>query len=206
MVCRQTAFSVSRTDNDLHVITEISTVYAYNDARILMDQIVKDKDDGALPLSEEDKTRLTEEVRIVMNYCTNVSRCRRVQVLRYFNETFDQQDCHKGCDVCLDDSEVTSRNVTKEAIDAINLVKSMSGNNTTAHCKAVFVGSRKKDIIQKGHDTLPGHGKGSALGSKLVDQLFEELHATDILREHAVQNSSLWSNNYIKVSYAMLLC
>jgi bloom syndrome protein len=166
-----------------------------------MDQIAKDKDDGTAPISEDDKTRLIEEVKKVMEYCTNISRCRRVQVLRYFNEVFDERDCHKGCDVCMDDAEVISRDVTTEAIYAINLVRSMSGtNNSMAHCKAVFNGSKKKDVIQRGHDGLPGHGKGTGLGQKGVDQLFEELLALDAFREQAISNSAGWSNNYLQVS------
>jgi bloom syndrome protein len=165
-----------------------------------MEQIAKDKDDGTTPLTEEDKTRLIEEVKKVMEYCTNISRCRRVQVLRYFNEAFHESDCHKGCDVCMDDAEVTTRDVTNEAIQAIKLLKSMSGNNSMAHCKAVFVGSKKKDVVQRGHDGLPGHGKGHTLGQKGIDQLFEELVAMDVFREQAITNSGGWSNSYLQVS------
>jgi bloom syndrome protein len=176
------------------------SVYQYGDAKALMEQIAKDKDDGTIPLTGEDKTRLTEEVKKVMEYCTNISRCRRVQVLRYFNEVFHERDCHKGCDVCMDDAAVITRDVTTEAIDAIILVKSMSGNNSMAHCKAVFVGSKKKEVMQRGHDGLSGHGKGNGLGQKAVDQLFEELVAIDAFREQAITNTSGWSNNYLQVS------
>jgi superfamily II DNA helicase RecQ len=165
-----------------------------------MDQINKDKDDGTAPLSEEDKIRLTEEVRKVMEYCSNISRCRRVQVLRYFGEVFHKKDCHKSCDVCLDDAEVITKDVTPEAVDVIKLVKLMVGNNTISHCKAVFFGSKKKEIIQKGHEALPGHGKGNSLGQKVMDQLFEELMAMDALRETALTNAGGWSNNYVQVS------
>jgi|SRR5882762_1677568 len=175
-------------------------VYQYGDAKALMDQIAKDKDDGTIPLTEEDKTRLTEEVKKVMEYCTNISRCRRVQVLRYFNETFDARDCHKGCDVCMDDGEVITRDVTTEAIEAITLVKSMVGNNSMAHCKAVFIGSKKKEVVQRGHDRLPGHGRGNSLGQKAVDQLFEELVAVDAFCEQAIANAAGWSNSYLQVT------
>lgn len=165
-----------------------------------MDQITKDKDDGTVSLTEEDKIRLTEEVRKVMEYCSNISRCRRVQVLRYFGEVFHKKDCHKSCDVCMDDAEVITKDLTTEAINVIKLVKSMAGNNTISHCKAVFFGSKKKEIIQKGHEALPGHGKGNTLGQKVMDQLFEELMAMDALREIALTNAGGWSNNYLQVS------
>lgn len=165
-----------------------------------MDMVIKDKEDSTKIMSEEDKTRLTEEVRKVMDYCTNISRCRRVQVLQYFGEKFHAKDCHQSCDVCLDDASVTTRDVTTESIAAINLVKSMTGNNTMNHCKAVFMGSKKKDVMQRGHNMLSGYGKGSNFGQKATDQLFEELVSVGALREAAVSNNSGWSNNYMMVS------
>lgn len=164
-----------------------------------MDMITKEKEDDAIILTEEDKTRLTEEVRKVVDYCTNISRCRRVQVLRYFGEVFDEKDCHKSCDVCMDDRQAITRDVTAEAINVINLAKSMTGNNTINHCKAVFFGRKTKDVLQRGHDALPGYGKGSGLGQKLVDQLFEELVNMDVLQEIAKSNAGGWSNNYLQV-------
>lgn len=166
-----------------------------------MDQIKKDKDDGSKPLSEEEKVRQTEEVKIVAGFCQNESQCRRVQILQYFDEVFDKQQCHLGCDVCLNGIEHIARDLTKEAIDVINLVKSMNGNNTTGYCKDVFMGSKKRDIVQKGHAGLDGHGKGSTLGGALVSQLFQELHTSDVLQEHAVRNASGWNNNYIQVGF-----
>lgn len=165
----------------------------------LMDQIKRDQRKD-VPVTEEDATRMIEEVRKVMEYCSNVLRCRRIQVLRYLGEHFDKKDCHNSCDVCRDNGEVTTRDVTPEAVEVIRLIRSMSGNNTINHCKAVFFGSRKKEVVSRGHDNLPGHGKGSSLGLKTVDQLFEELLTNDVLREVAVTNSTGWSNNYLHVS------
>ena len=121
-------------------------VYQYGDAKAIMEQIAKDKDDGTTPLTEEDSTRFTEEVK------------------------------------------------------AVNLLKSMTGNNSMAHCKAVFVGSKEKGVLQRGHGGLPGHGKGIGIGQKAVDQLFEELVAMDVFREQPMANSAGWSNNYLQVS------
>jgi HSP90 family molecular chaperone len=37
-------------------------------------------------------------------------------VIQYLGEHFDQKDCHNSCDICRDDGEVTTRDVTLEAI------------------------------------------------------------------------------------------
>lgn len=166
-----------------------------------MDLQIKEKEDNKIVLSEEDKTRITEETRRVMEFCTDVSRCRRVQVLQYFGETFNPENCHNGCDVCQSDSKVTTRNVTADAIQLVRLVQSMVGtNNTMNHCKSVFMGSKKKDVMSRNHEKLPGHGKGAALGQRIVDLLFCELITIGALQESPVSNNSGWSNNYMQVS------
>ena len=179
----------------------IFQVYSYADAKTLMDLQIKEKEDSRIIASEEDKTRITEETRRVMDFCTNVSRCRRVQVLQYFGESFDPATCHNGCDVCCSTSKVTTRNVTTHAIQIVQLVQSMVGtNNTMNHCKSVFMGSRKKDVISRNHDQLPGHGLGATLGQRMVDLLFCELVTIGALQESPVSNNSGWSNNYLQVS------
>ena len=179
----------------------IFQVYSYADAKTLMDLQIKEKEDSRIIASEEDKTRITEETRRVMDFCTNVSRCRRVQVLQYFGESFDPSNCHNGCDVCCSTSKVTTRNVTTHAIQIVQLVQSMVGtNNTMNHCKSVFMGSRKKDVISRNHDRLPGHGLGATLGQRMVDLLFCELVTIGALQESPVSNNSGWSNNYLQVS------
>ena len=159
------------------------------------------KEDSKIIASEEDKTRITEEIRRVVDYCTDVSRCRRVQILQYFGESFDPANCRSGCDVCRSTGKVTTKNVTIHAIQVVQLVESMVGtNNTMNHCKSVFIGSRKKDVISRNHDQLPGHSLGATLGQRVVDLLFSELVTIGALQETPVSNNSGWSNNYLQVS------
>lgn len=133
--------------------------------------------------------------------------CRRTQVLRYFDEEFHHKNCHKRCDVCVNGC-VTTRDVTAEAIDAINLVKSfppgLTSKVTSIEARNIFLGNdnkRKKNLDEKlklDTGTLSNFGKGKALGSLLVDRLFEELYITDVLQEFAVLNSSGYKNYYLK--------
>lgn len=165
-----------------------------------MDLQIKEKEESRIVLTEEDKTRITEETRRVMDFCTDVSRCRRVQILQYFGEVFKAENCHKLCDVCCDTSKVTTRDVTNDAIKLIRLVQSMKGNNTLNHCKAVFMGSKKKDVTSRHHDELIGFGEGQSLGQRMVDLLFCELVTIGALKESPVVNTGGWSNNYMQVS------
>jgi superfamily II DNA helicase RecQ len=168
-----------------------SPVFHYSDAARLKDMIKKDK---------KDDTRLVEGVCQVMKYCMNISQCRRVQVLQYFDEVFHERDCNRRCDVCAREAQVISRDVTIKAIDAVNLVKSMPGRYTMKHCKDVFLGSNNHKIKETGHDRLLGHGKGRDLGPKTVDQLFVKLVAMEVLHEIKIPNSLGWYNYYLQVS------
>jgi len=153
-----------------------------------------------MPLLEEDEKRLMENVREVMEYCMNISQCRRVQVLRHFDEVFDQKDCNKRCDVCKNDAQVTTQDITTEAIDLVHLVRSMLGKATMHHCKAVFLGSKKHRVKEKGHDELPGHGKGRGMGQVAVDQLFGKLVAMEVLHEKEILNGTGFFNYYLQVT------
>ncbi|KZP34287.1 ATP-dependent DNA helicase [Athelia psychrophila] len=168
--------------------------------RKLMDQIDQrernplEREPGSQPLSTQDKARLAGEIRAVIKYCTDIMHCRRIQVLRYFDEDFQVEDCNKKCDVCMDGSVVTIRDVTAEAIDAINLVKSFQSPphrcyTTSRQARNIFRGIKSKNKkLDSISNLLPNAGKGEALGSKFVDRLFEELYLNNILPEVAVQN------------------
>jgi superfamily II DNA helicase RecQ len=165
----------------------------------LMNQVKHDRKLD-MPLLEEDEKRLMENVRQVMEYCMDISQCRRVQVLRHFDEVFDQRDCSKRCDVCKNDTQVTTQDMTTEAIDVVHLVRSMLGKATTHHCKAVFLGSKKHRVKEKGHDELPGHGKGRGMGQVVVDQLFGKLVAMEVLNEKEILNGTGFFNYYLQVT------
>ena len=176
-----------------------SAVYNYGDAMRLMDQI-KNSRKRDTPLTNEDETHLMEGVRRVMDYCMDISQCRRFQILRYFDEVFHETGCHERCDICANGMQVTARDVTSEAIEVINLFISMTGKNTMKHCKSVFLGSKNGRVKEKGHDKLPGHGKGSGMGHKVVDQLFGKLVAMEMLHQNGIENRLGFTNYYMQVS------
>jgi bloom syndrome protein len=179
-------------------------VYHYGDATRLMDQI-KTPRKRDMPLTIENEAYLMEGVRRVMDYCLDISQCRRVQVLRFFNEVFHEMDCHKRCDVCTNDIQVNTRDVTSEAIEVINLVRSMTGKNTMKHCRDVFLGSKNSRVKEKGHDKLLGHGKGSDMGHKMVDQLLGKLIAMDVLNQKGITNGLGFTNYYLQVSGRLIV-
>ena len=65
------------------------------------------------------------EIQRVVEYSQNAVDCRRVQVLRYFDEHFDPTLCHAQCDNCRNAGDVTlvTTDVTDTAKNLVRLAK-----------------------------------------------------------------------------------
>ncbi|GAB1608582.1 ATP-dependent DNA helicase Q1-like [Argonauta hians] len=61
----------------------------------------------------------------LMEYCSDVGRCRRSMIARHFGETWTSTDCDKMCDHCqaTANTSIKSKNIIKYASDVLTLVK-----------------------------------------------------------------------------------
>lgn len=170
--------------------------YSYGDMRGLYSLI-----DNSENVTPEEKKRQKEAVREVVSYCQNMSECRRLQVLRYFGQSFDPKDCHKGCDVCFKGETFIAHDVSAAARDAVLLMQQLEhkGNITRAMCENVFKGAQTNDIKTKGFNLVQGHGAGKSLPRGWVDHLFNALVNMDAFEIYQVTNRSKWSNQYMKL-------
>ena len=168
--------------------------YGYQDAGKLRRMI----DDGEG--SREQKDRQHQMLRKMIAYCDNRAVCRRVQVLNYFNEKFNPDECNGQCDNCNSTSAFEERDMTDYAISAINLLQELQGNKVTLnYCMDIFRGSRIKKVVDSGHDTLENHGKGKSLDRTDVERLFVELLSEGGLKEYNEMNRSGFANQYMEV-------
>jgi bloom syndrome protein len=168
--------------------------YGYQDAGKLRRMI----DDGEG--SREQKDRQHMMLRKMIAYCDNRAVCRRVQVLNYFNEKFNPDDCNGQCDNCNSTSAFEERDMTDFAVSAINLLQELQGNKVTLnYCMDIFRGSRIKKVVDSGHDTLENHGKGKSLDRTDVERLFVELLSEGGLKEYNEMNRSGFANQYMEV-------
>jgi len=171
--------------------------YGYQDAGKLRRMI--DDGDG----SREQKDRQHQMLRKMIAYCDNKAVCRRVQVLNYFNERFNPDDCNSQCDNCNSTSSFEERDMTDSAISAINLLQELQGNKVTMmYCMDIFRGSRIKKVVDSGHDTLENHGKGKNLDRTDVERLFVELLSEGGLKEYNEMNRSGFAHQYMEVGPA----
>ena len=169
--------------------------YGYQDTSALKRMI----DDGEGSWEQRDRQR--EMLRNVIQFCENRSDCRRVQILGYFNEPFNPEDCNLACDNCNSRSVFESRDFSNYARLAIELVKRLEGCNVTLlYCVDVFRGAKNKKISDLGHAKLEEHAAGSSLDRGDVERLFYRLLSEDALAEHNVVNKMGFAQQYIHVS------
>ena len=168
--------------------------YGYGDTSSLKRMI--DAGDGAW----EQKERQRQMLRNIVQFCENRSDCRRVQVLNYFNESFDSKDCGGACDNCNSNSQFESQDFTDFAIAAIDLVRSIQNSNVTLlHCVDVFRGAKNKKIYGQHHDEVPNYGAGSSLERGEVERLFYRLLGEDALAEANAVNKGGFPIQYVQV-------
>lgn len=150
--------------------------------------------------SYENKQRQREMLKWVIQYCENRSDCRRKQVLAYFNEVFNPQECNKGCDNCCSDVELVKRDVSEEGKAIIKIVRNVSSQNVTLlHALDIFRGADTKKIKDAGHHHIEGYGAGKHLARGDAERLFHSLICEDVLKERIEANKMGYTNAYIEV-------
>lgn len=93
----------------------------------------------------------TEKMR---SFCC-ATRCRRVELLRYFGERYPSSECH-GCDNCLDDVDLEDGSITAQKI--LSCVYRLRNQFGTKHVIDVLRGSKSQPVISRGHDQLSTYG------------------------------------------------
>ncbi|MFD1331136.1 DNA helicase RecQ [Methylopila musalis] len=91
----------------------------------------------------------------LVGFCETIS-CRRQALLAYFGEA--SGPCG-NCDTCLDPPEVVDG--TRDARLLLSLVAATGERFGAAHIVALAVGHMSETVTARGHDRLPGFGKGA---------------------------------------------
>ncbi|KAF2018402.1 hypothetical protein BU24DRAFT_491369 [Aaosphaeria arxii CBS 175.79] len=170
--------------------------YQYGDTKSLKKFI--DDSDG----SWEQKQRQYEMLRNVVQFCENKSDCRRAQVLGYFSEAFDPQDCNKTCDNCQSSATFVERDLTEYALHAARLVEQVQEHNVTLlQCVDGFRGAKNARLNKLGlKEGLVGYGKDLERGD--AERLFQKMIEDGALREKSISTKTktgTFVNNYLQI-------
>lgn len=158
-------------------------------------------------ISNDEKRRQCEDVRLVVQFCQNDFDCRRVHVLAHFDEKFDKTKCEEGCDNCRAKRKGSVRNFTREARDILRGLQGIGrGSIGLNNAMAVYLGSKLKDIKYKNWDQLDWFGQGTGIGRENVERLFRALVAEGYIGEEQIWNAkSGFNNSYLIVCAAIQL-
>ncbi|EDV21044.1 uncharacterized protein TRIADDRAFT_30770 [Trichoplax adhaerens] len=162
--------------------------------------------------SERDQNQETKRVHLdnlyrMVQYCENVSDCRRVQLLEYFGEsTFKRETCRNNratsCDNCLSTELYKTVNMTQDAKAIIQFVTSIdvgqptnkgrrrsfnfSQRYTLNHVVDVFKGSSSSRIAQAGHNESNLFARGKSYTKHDAERLLRLMVCEGYLREDLV--------------------
>ena len=127
---------------------------------------------------EDDAEREQAEtlLRKMLDFATTI-RCRRVELLAYFHETYESANCG-NCDNCLTPPETIDATVqAQKFLSCVYRIRAHSGYSTGMHHVAdVLTGERTDAVAARGHDGISTFGIGTefakaqwlALGSSLL--------------------------------------
>ncbi|KAI5861716.1 hypothetical protein GGS23DRAFT_611322 [Durotheca rogersii] len=135
--------------------------------------------------SEEQRERQRNMLSTVAAFCDNQSDCRRVEILRYFGESFKKEDCGATCDNCRNNDVFEQRDFTEYAVAAIGLVRSQ-GKLTLNQCADYLMGKRKLPDGKPGAEQF--YGVARQLPKHEVQRIVDRLVSEDALKEENVFN------------------
>ncbi|KAG9238829.1 P-loop containing nucleoside triphosphate hydrolase protein [Amylocarpus encephaloides] len=155
--------------------------YGYQDTAVLQRFI--EESEG----TEEVKERQREMLKRMVQFCEERSDCRRANILAYFGEAFNKEDCGKMCDNCTSDAQFESKDVTRQVQAAIKIVKALKDEKVTLlHIVDILRGSQSTKLTNQGRQGLDGYGVASNLPRHEVERMFIRLLMDRVFEEYSV--------------------
>ncbi|MEX2478613.1 MAG: DNA helicase RecQ [Gracilimonas sp.] len=106
-------------------------------------------------------------------------QCRRIKLLEYFGEHFNEQNCGM-CDFCTGDVP-EQENITVQTQKFLSTMARTDQRFGFHHIKNILVGSRRKEVLKFNHDKLSTYGIGKEMSRPEWKQLYRELMKQDII-------------------------
>ncbi len=124
-------------------------LYSYADVSII-NHFIRQKDQAEQPGARH---RLQQLIRYA-----ETDACRRVPLLKYFGEAFEQTSCGM-CDNCLARGQ-DMVDLTEAAQKYLSCVKRTGEIFGPSYIGKVLIGSKAKTVLERGHDKLSTYGIG----------------------------------------------
>ena len=144
-----------------------------------------------------------ENLRKVIAYCQNGIECRRVQLLAYFDDSFDEQMCQRTCDNCAKRANGTTlevRDMSNTARDIVSLVNEMRPGGSSTVLIDVFRGSKAATVTRAGYNLLSYYGKGSSMSRDDCERLIQKMLIEKVLAEEVDVRQTRGDFSYVQAT------
>ncbi|KAK2046957.1 RecQ family ATP-dependent DNA helicase [Colletotrichum somersetense] len=135
--------------------------------------------------SETQKERQRVMLNRVTAFCDNRENCRRVEILRYFGEVFNPDDCEKTCDNCRAGAVFEQQDFSELAQAAIHTIE-LHDRLTINQCSDILMGKKYQRTINPHPDDPHGIAKG--MKKHEIERILDRLTAEEALEEENVVN------------------
>lgn len=139
--------------------------------------------EGSMALKQQHKDNLQS----VVQYCENQQDCRRVQLLLYFNEHFDAEQCSDKCDICKSGLTYAEQDVTEDAIHIVACVMSLETQLTNLQIVDVVKGSDTARVRMMQLDMNAHFGSCKQYTKHDIERLTRKLVMDGYLAERPVE-------------------
>ena len=125
---------------------------------------------------EQQRRTAMDQLNQIVRFATVNNVCRRRQILGYFGETLEGDNCG-GCDVCTD--QVERVDATTDAQIVMSAIARTGQRFGAAHIADVVTGSKTQRIRELRHDEVKTYGAGKGKPKTYWRGIIDELIAQD---------------------------
>jgi len=130
-------------------------------------------------MQSTERNAALDSLETMIGYAASAS-CRRRQILDYFGEDLEADNCG-NCDVCT--SDVKTVNASTDARILLSAVARTNQRFGVKHVVGIVVGGRTRQILDLGHDRLPTYGRGRDKKRSYWERVIDELIAQGALEQ-----------------------
>eukprot|EP01041_Mallomonas_annulata_P005715 gene5715-11538_t len=142
-----------------------------------------------------------DNLHACMSYCLNMYDCRRVLLLRYFDEPFPVEACMQTCDNCRMRTTMALQDFTDHALVVLGMMNEITENGyptpTLITLAKLFSGSKSKDL-QK-YSGMRSRKDGKDIHKDLIERLLQTMLTKGFLEEEMVETGSGFTAFYVRV-------
>ncbi|MDZ7808246.1 MAG: DNA helicase RecQ [Gracilimonas sp.] len=126
----------------------------------------------------EEQRVAEEHLQKLMDY-VEAHQCRRIKLLGYFGEHFNEQNCGM-CDFCTGDTP-ERENITVPVQKFLSTMARTEQRFGYNHILNILLGSRRKEVLKFNHNKLSTYGIGKEFSRPEWKQVYRELMKQDII-------------------------